>query len=215
MKHPFASMIVVAALAASPVVAHAGDGSDDRGWAGAEFEIIPSGSVAVNAGGSTTTTSDLKTAYAVSLVAEKDINELISVGFAPRYAFGLIGVNDNGDTSQELDLRARISVGHTIIPKLRLFGFAEPGYSIVFVPQTVVVQDQHYHPNGFVVDLGGGASYALSGTLRATFDLGYEAGFQTWSVTYTVPVIGTTVNANGDFKVSYLHFGFGLTAAFD
>src|SRR5436190_5634397 len=103
MKHPFASMMVVAALAASPAVAHADDDGPDRGWAGAEFEIIPSGTVAVNAGGGNTVSSDLKTAYAVKLVAEKEINELISVGFAPRYVWGLIGTNDNGDTSQMLD----------------------------------------------------------------------------------------------------------------
>src|SRR5690349_8313554 len=138
MKHPFASMIAVAALAASPALAHADDDGPDRGWAGAEFEILPSGSYSFDAGNGTKVTQDIKTAYAVKLVAEKDINELISVGFAPRFGFGLIGTNDSGDTSQLLDLRARIAFGHRLIPKLRVQGFAEPGYSILFVPQRFV-----------------------------------------------------------------------------
>jgi len=209
MKNLLASVVAVAALAA-PSLAHA-DG-EKSSVLGVQFDMLPSGSIEVSGFGATNK-SDADAAYGVNVIAETQLNDLVSVGFSPRYIFNVKGSGSgSSDAAQQLDLRARIEVGHTIVPKLRLSLFGEPGYSIVFLPDNVVINNQHVHPNGFVIGFGGGAAFAVTSKLDLTFELGYQVGFQTWS--YTATVLGNSVTTNGDAKDSYLLLGFGARTFF-
>ena len=211
MKIQIATILATAAAALLvPSIAHA---EERKGWAAADFELLPSGSIEANFVGGNTTTVSTDTAYGIGIVAENELNPMVTVGLAPRYIFNVIDKNSNGDAAKELDLRARVTAGAMLIPKLRVYGFAEPGYSIIFLPDTVRINNETVHPNGFVIGAGGGARFALSSSLSAVFELGYQWGFQSWSWTGTV--LGTQVTVNGDDKVNYLQLGFGLAAAVD
>lgn len=211
MKIQIASILLVAAAAVAPSVAHA---SPERaGSAGVDFEFLPTGTFETSGFGGATSKSDADVAYAVGVVAEKPVNDLVSIGFAPRYVFHVIGKNSSGDSASELDLRARVAIGHDVSNKLRIYGFAEPGWSILFLPTSFEINNQTVHPNGFVLGLGGGLSFALSSSVRGYFELGYQLGYQSWS--YTGTVLGVSGTINGDANASYLQLGFGLAAAFD
>jgi hypothetical protein len=211
MKFLIATLLAAVALARP---AHADDVTQRKGHVGADFELLPSGSIILGTGGNNTTYA-AQTAYAVGIFAESQIDDLVSVGLAPRYVFHIIGANsNNGDSSSQLDLRARVTVGHAVIPKLRAYGFAEPGWSILFIPQSIEVNNQSYHPNGFVIGAGGGLSYALGENVRAYFELGYQWGFQSTSVTTTVPIVGT-VTTDVTASTDFLQLGFGLSAVVD
>lgn len=74
------------------------------------------------------------TAYAIGAVAEWNALRWLAVGIAPRYIIGLSPAMDN-TTSTQLDLRARIAIGGNVTRTLRLYAFAEPGYSLVLTSQ--------------------------------------------------------------------------------
>lgn len=207
------SLILVTALLAVPAAAHADDLAQRAGFLGADFELLPTGSLTSNFAGGNDTTNDLQTAYAVGVFFEDQIDSHVSVGLAPRYIFNLNTANSNGDSSTELDLRARITAGGRVAPKLHVYGFAEPGWGIIFPPDSVQVNNNKVHPNGFIIDVGGGLSYRLTEGVRAYFELGYQWGFESWSATGTV--LGTTVTVNGDDKINLLQLGFGLQVAVD
>jgi Outer membrane protein beta-barrel domain len=204
-----------AGLAAAPSAAHADLGAS---WFGANFEVLPSGTYTAsgNIGGATgSTTGDLEPAYAIDLLAEVQGNGLLSIGLAPRYIFNGKVKDSNGDAYTQLDLRGRVTVGPSLMGhKLRAYGFAEPGWSIIFPPKSSAFHDNNndntVHPNGFVLGVGGGVAYNVTAKIRAVFELGYQWGFQTWS--YNAPIIG---NINGDFKDNYLQIGFGAQFAVD
>lgn len=208
MKSTIALFLAAAALV--PSLAHADDLTKHQGLVSADFELLPSGTIEGTFGNFSSSAS-ADTAYGVGLTFENQINDLISVGLAPRFLFNVIAKNDSGDASTQLDVRARIAAGHTLIPKLRLYGFGEPGYSVIFPPKNN--NGDTVHPNGFVIAAGGGLSFAVTPTVRAMFEVGYQWGFQSWSSSTTV--LGTVVTASGDYKDSYLSLGFGLAAAID
>lgn len=211
MKSMIASL--VAALALVPAVAHAGDLADRKGVVGIDFELLPTGTIRYNFGGGTTTNATADTAYGVGMLFEDQIDDLVSVGLAPRYILNVKDANSNGDAAAQLDLRARVAVGGKLIPKLRVYGFAEPGWSVLFPPSSVQVNNNHVHPNGFCLDVGGGVALALAHNVRGYFELGYQWGFQSWDASGTV--LGQTVTVSGDDKTEYLQLGFGIAALLD
>lgn len=209
MKSMLASLMF--ALALAPAVAHADDMTQRKGTFGVAFEFLPSGTISwsgslFGVSGSGSQSADV--AYGIDVIADTEVNDLVSIGIAPRFLFNVIGKNDNGDASSQIDLRARVAVGHELIPKLRIYGFAEPGYSIIFPPDSNN-NNQKVHPNGFVIAVGGGAAIHFTPKIAATFELGYQWGFQTWSAT----VLGQ--DTSGDYKDEYLTLGFGVATTFD
>jgi hypothetical protein len=198
--------LIIAASIVVPAVAHADDMTRNKGIVSADFELLPTGTISGSIGGFSGST-DAATAYGVGLTFENQVNDLISVGLAPRFLFNVKGANDTGDSSKQIDIRARVAAGHELIPKMRLYGFGEPGYSIMFPPNNN--NGQSVHPNGFVIAAGGGLSFELSPTVRAMFELGYQWGFQSWSYS------NGGITANGDLKDNYLALGFGLSAVID
>ena len=207
------SFAILAVLLAVPAAAHADDLTQRKGLVGADFELMPTGSVTANFAGGNEATSDLQTAYAVGAYFESEVAPHVAIGFAPRYILNLNTANSNSDASNELDLRARITVGAPVIPRFRVYGWAAPGYAIIFPPDSVQVNNNKVHPNGFIIGVGGGASYRLAEDVRVFFEMGYQWGFESWSATGTV--LGTTVTVSGDDKVNLLQLGFGLQFAVD
>ena len=199
--------LILVALIAVPAVAHADDITKNKGIVSADFELLPTGTISGSIGGFSGST-DANTAYGVGLTLENQVNELVSIGLAPRFLFGVKGANDTGDSSNQIDIRARVAAGHDLIPKLRVYGFGEPGYSIIFPPSNNG-NGPSVHPNGFVIAAGGGLSFELSPTVRAMFELGYQWGFQSWSYS------NGGITANGDLKDNFLSLGFGLSAVVD
>jgi hypothetical protein len=211
MKFLIATLLATVALTR---LAHADEDLNERkGLVGADFEFLPTGSVTANFAGGNDTTADTATAYGITGYFESQIDEHVTVGLAPRYVFAVNTANSNSDSANMLDLRARVTAGAHVAPKLRVYGFAMPGWSIIFPPSSVMVNNNSVHPNGFVIDVGGGASYHLSSGVRAYVELGYQWGFQSWSASGTV--LGQTVTVTGDDKVNYLQLGFGLQVAVD
>jgi hypothetical protein len=87
-----------------------------------------------------------------------------------------------------------------VAPKLDLFGFVSPGYSILSLPDSA---DELDSPTGLVLGFGGGAKYAVTPTLSVVGELGYQLGFQ-----------GTSVEGQDiDLKTDLLHIGVGIQAA--
>jgi hypothetical protein len=204
MKSLIASILLVSSAA------YADDVTQHKGLVGADFELLPSGSGDLTLGGnggSLGGSGSMDTAYGVGLTFENQIDELFSIGLAPRFLFNVNGKNSSTDASTEMDLRARVAVGHDLIPKLRLYGFGEPGYSVIFPASNG--NGDTVHPNGFVIAAGGGLSFELSTKVRATFEMGYQWGFQSWSGT----VFGQPVSGSAD--TSYFGLGFGLATTID
>jgi hypothetical protein len=205
--------LFLAAALLVPALAHADDITQRKSLIGVDFDLLPSGSVTANFAGSGDTTSDLKTAYGIAGDFETEIAPHVSIGLAPRYVLALNAANSNGDSSTELDLRARVTVGGQVIPKLRVYGYAAPGYGIIFPPDSVQVNNNKVHPNGFIIAAGGGVTYAIAPDVRLLVELGYQWGFESWSASGTV--LGQTVTVSGDDKVNLLQLGFGLQFAID
>jgi len=195
---------LVALLLLVPALAHADD--DRKGFVGADFELLPSGTFDGSFLGFSGSQS-LDTAYGVGLFFDDSIDKYVTVGFAPRFLFNVITKNSNGDASTQLDLRARVTAGPTIAPHLRVYALAEPGYSIIFPPKDS--NGNSVHPNGFVINAGGGLAYALSPSLHGYFEVAYQWGFQTYSYE------SNGFSTSGDFNTSYLQLGFGLAATID
>lgn len=183
-----------------PSIAHADQ-------VGASLEIMPTGTIVGSLGGFGDTSSSANTAIGFGVLADHAVarRSLISVGFAPRFFFGVKGSNDNGDSAEELDLRLRATIGGEVAPKIRPYFFVTPGYSILFLPDNNNVNNGNsLHPHGFEVGLGGGVSYDVSPTLRGFAELGYQWGFQGGSF----QVIGTTT----DYKLETRYLGIAIGA---
>jgi hypothetical protein len=211
MKFLIATLLATVALAGP---ARADDVTQRKGFLGADFELLPNGSITIGSGNNNNT-NDAQAATAVGVIAETQVDELVTVGLAPRYVFGINAKNSTGDSSSQLDLRARVTVGGRVgVPKLRVYGFGEPGWSIVFIPQSVRLNNQSYHPNGFVINAGGGLSYELSSSLRGYFELGYQWGFQGTTINVTAPPL-PVVTADVTASDNFFQLGFGLQAALD
>ena len=81
------------------------------------------------------------------------------------------------NSSNELDLRARVTVGKEVAPRLRLYGIGTLGYSWIFDFVTDTSGAEH-NVHGFIWSLGGGIAYALNPKLALTGELSYQLGYQ-------------------------------------
>jgi hypothetical protein len=170
-------------------------------WLGADLEILPHGSLKTSSG--PTTNASAATAYALGGTLEYLANPWLSVAFMPRYLID-IGPADavsgasgqSAPTGSELDLRMRVAVRTEPTPRLRLYGYASPGFAYGFEPSGVMT----LHPHGAIIGIGGGAAYATSMRSALTFDIGYQWGFQS----YDAP--GGSVTD----RTSYMHVAIGI-----
>jgi len=189
---------LAASLALCPT-AHA-----DGVRAAAGVEVLPSGSIDTEWQG-INGSADTDSAFAINAVIDTDLHPNFAIGFAPHVIFGVKGENDNGDGSTELDLMVRGTGQFPVTPRVRVYGYIAPGYSIVFLADKPDAVD---NPAGFVLGFGGGAAFRFGRKAFVTGELGYQIGYQ-----------GTTLHAFGlstdvDAATSYFHLGAGIGTNF-
>jgi hypothetical protein len=187
--------LVIAFLAAAPAVAHADT------LVGAQLQIMPGGEV----DGEGDFDGDLETAYGIAFTAEYPVHPNITIGLAPRIAFG-IKLEDQDDGGIMLDIPVRVTGRFLVMPKLALYGFVAPGYSLIFPEDW---PENASDPSGFIFGFGGGAAFRIGHNLALVGELGYTAGFH--SSTVEIPLID---DEDVDVAHSYPHIGIGVQSAF-
>jgi hypothetical protein len=177
------------------VVAHqAGpEGGNEKtiGRLGVMFSLMPAGTIS----GSNTST-DANFALAVAPFFDMVVSPYFSVGVSPQAILRVKGDGDAGESAKQFDLRARLTGGAPLSPRVGVFARVSPGYSIVSLPSPPPSIAAATNPKGLVVDAAVGTEVALLPNLFLTVDLGYQAGFQS--------------SSDGDLHTSYLHLGAGL-----
>jgi hypothetical protein len=161
------------------------------GRLGVMFSLMPAGTLS----GSNTST-DANFAVAVAPFLDMVVSPYFSVGVSPQASFRVKGDGDAGESAKQFDLRARLTGGAPLSPRVRVFARLSPGYSIVALPTPAPGIAAAPNPKGLVVDVAVGTEVALLPNLFLTVDLGYQSGFQS--------------SSEGDLHTSYLHLGAGL-----
>ena len=173
--HALVGFVVVGML--SPVLAHAqgapGVGSASKVWAGGHLGLSPIGTIEASSG-NLTLSSDAATAFEIGGLIEFRAAPMLSIGFAPALLLNVKDTSANRSGS-ELDLPLRVAVGAEVAPRVRLYGFASPGFSILFPPPDS--QGNTVHPSGFMLGFGGGVGYQVAPRFMVTGELGYQFRF--------------------------------------
>jgi len=196
---------VSAAANAEPPPAPAVPEATDPLWIGPQLDLMVSGSVDVEANGQTAS-GNLDTAFGLGGVLEYRVSPLVTVGFAPRFAVP-VKVNQANTSGEQLDLRARITVGKEVAPRFRLHGIATLGYSWIFgmfsQQNQMTGANESISTSGIIGGLGAGTYYTINPHLLFVAELSYQYGRQ-----------GTTIQ-NVDVRASdtFVTFGFGLMTA--
>lgn len=175
---------------------------EHKAWLGGQMGLSPIGSLeasASNGGNSATLSNDASTAFELGGRFEYRVNPNISIGAAPGIVFHIQGTNGN-DSATALDLPLRISAGGDVAPQVRLYGFAAPGYSILFPPSGAMG-----NASGFMFGLGGGMNYQVMPRLAVVGELGYQWRF----LSTEQSGIDVSLHAN------YLTFTVGLVTPVD
>jgi hypothetical protein len=210
-----ASLVVLWSLRvnAQPAPAAAGSASEPvptatgRLWLGPQLDIMAGGNMTVESGPNSAS-ADLDSAIGLGGIIEYRVSPLVTVGLAPRFGTP-VRLHQATDSGTQLDLRARVTVGKDVAPRVRLHGIATLGYSWIFHLVTETNQMtgamDYVTTKGIVFGLGAGLYYTLSPRLLLAGELSYQFGRQ-----------GTTV-ANTDVRASddFLTLGVGLLTTFD
>jgi hypothetical protein len=196
-------MFVVSAVAVAMVVpglAHAQSEPGPKVWIGGSLGLSPVGTLKAKVDALNLDASDdAGVAFQINGLIDFRVTPLLSIGFAPGIIFNVKATND--DTSgSELDLPIRVTLGGPVAPKIRMYGFVSPGYSIFYPPSDA---DALGHPAGFMLGFGGGAGFRVAPGVMLTGELGYQFRF----LSNTVNGVDFTLQNN------YLTFAVGLVAA--
>ena len=178
--------------------------SDTKMWVGGHLGLSPIGSLKAEAMGMSNST-DPATAFELGGRFEYQVAPLVSIGIAPTILFGVKGKDEN-DSSTQLDLPLRIAVGGEVAPKVRLYGFAAPGYTILFLPSNG--SGDSMHPSGFMIGFGGGIGYRVA----PKFTIGGELGYQFRFTSYTLNALGQSLDVS--LQDNFLTFAVTATAGF-
>lgn len=194
-------LAVVVLAGAAPGQAHA-QAAPDKLWVGGGIGISPIGTVKEQAtilGVTIDQSADTAAAVQLNGLIEYRVTPMVAIGFAPAVILHAKPGGD-GDSGSVLDLPLRVAVGAPVAPKLRLYGFASPGYSVLFPGSD---RSNLGHPSGFMIGFGGGAGYHLAPKLTLTGELGYQFRFPS-----------TTVEGQDvSMRLNYLTLAFGVVAA--
>ena len=178
-----------------------------RLWVGPQLDIMTAGSVTLSAAGNTAS-ADLDNAIGLGGIAEYRVTPLVTVGLAPRFATP-VRLHQANESGSQLDVRARVTIGKDVAPRVRLHGIATLGYSwlfhVVAENNTMTGSSSYVTPSGFVVGFGAGVYYTISPRLLLAGELSYQIGRQ-----------GTTIS-NVDVRASddFLTLGVGLLTSFE
>jgi hypothetical protein len=165
-----ASAPAAPAVPPSPVVAASEAGAFRLGG---HASLLPVGKFRVSAGGDSFSEST-SVAFGVGGSVQYQINNSIGLDFAPRFLFNVKG-QDGTTSAEQLDLVARVLIGASVGEGgARAYGFAGPGYSIIFLPNEAELDD----PKGLLLALGGGFLYPVNPELWFVGELGYQIGQQ-------------------------------------
>lgn len=178
--------------------------SDPKMWVGGHLGLSPFGSLESEAQGMSKST-DPATAFELGARFEYQVTPMVSIGIAPTILFGVKG-KDETDSSSQLDLPLRVTVGGEVAPRVRIYGFAAPGYSVLFPPSSGTGDTQH--PSGFMIGFGGGVGYRIA----PKFTLGGELGYQFRFLSVTEDVLGQSIDVSA--KDNFLTFSVAATAGF-
>jgi hypothetical protein len=173
---------------------------------GAQLQIIPGGEVDTEAFG-LDAEGDLETAYGIAVIGEYVVHKHVTVGLAPRVAFGLKLDEDADDSSTQLDIPLR-ATGRLFFGKIAVHGYLAAGYSIIFLPDPSEDIDVD-NPSGFLFGLGFGAAYQLGDNLALSAELGYAKGSQ--SVEIEGGLLG---DETVDVATSLPHVAIGIHTVF-
>ena len=172
---------------------------DKKLQAGIGLELLPIGELKFEYNGDSETT-DTEMAFGIAPFLDYAVGPNISLGVAPRLLFNVKG-EDGDEAAKQLDLRVRLLGRFPASPKMRIYGYVAPGYSILFIPDW---PDEVDRPAGLVLALAGGAAYDLGPTTFATFELGYQLGWQG----------GEEDGDSVELSDNFLHFGVGVGTRF-
>jgi hypothetical protein len=193
-------LITLVALMVTPAAAMADS------IVGAQLQIIPGGEVDTEIFG-LEAEGDLETAYGIAVIGEYVVHKHVTVGLAPRVAFGLKLDEDADDSSTQLDIPLR-ATGRLFFGKIAVHGYLAAGYSIIFLPDPSEDIDVD-NPSGFLFGLGFGAAYQLGDNLALSAELGYAKGSQ--SVEIEGGLLG---DETVDVATSLPHVAIGIHTVF-
>jgi hypothetical protein len=180
---------------------------------GLSFSLLPAGHLYLraSAGGQTLDDSaDADLATALAPFFDYAITPNFTIGFSPQIIFGVKSSGDT-DSATQYDFRARLTVQAPVSPRVLVFGRLSPGYSIVDLPSSVTSGTPgvtYGDPKGFLVDVSAGISGQILPSAFVVFDLGYQWGFQSGTIS------GSAQSIDYDFRTRYLHFGLGFAVTF-
>lgn len=174
-----------------------GSAGAERVRLGATVAMLPIGQAKVEAEG-ISESADTATAFGLGGVLEVQLLRNLAIGFAPRLLLNVKGEDDE-ESAKELDLAVRVIGNVAVSPVAQLYGFAAPGYSILYIPEWPEEIDR---PAGFIFGFGGGAGFDLDPRFRLAVELGYQLGEQ------EVTELGETA----EIETSFLHLGVSAMA---
>jgi len=195
--------LVIVVCVAAPGLAHAQAAGDPTIWFGGSLGLSPLGTVKGQINlppvGVFNTSQDSATGFQINALIDVRVAPFLSIGFAPGLLLNVKPSNGN-DSGSMIDLPLRVTLGAPVAPKVRLYGFASPGYSILFPPSG---NDNAGHPSGFMIGFGGGVGYRVAPKIAVTGELGYQFRF-----------LSSTVNGlDASADVDYLTIALGVVAA--
>jgi hypothetical protein len=166
-------------VAAVPASLYAQPASESGISIGGTVAVSPVGTFKASSG-NVSNSVDLETAYGIGGLVEYRISRNVSVGFAPSVTLHVRGKDDTS-SGTELDLPLRLAVGAPVAPKLHLYGFVSPGYTILYPPDTLDNLDIG-NPSGFMIGLGGGMATQVGSGVFLTGEIGYQFRFPSTTV---------------------------------
>ncbi|HTE55128.1 MAG TPA: outer membrane beta-barrel protein [Kofleriaceae bacterium] len=164
---------------------------------GGTIALLPIGQLHAEAR-DTSLTADTAVAVGFGGLFEVPLLTNVAVGFAPRLLLHVRGEDGEG-SGKELDLAFRLIGNVPVASAVELYGFAAPGYSIIYVPDW---PDGLANPAGFIFGFGAGVGFDLTSQFRLGVELGYQLGAQ------SVSEGGETL----DVESSFLHLGVSAMA---
>jgi hypothetical protein len=200
------SVVLVAVAVVAPGLAHAQYEPGPRAWIGGSLGLSPIGTLKSTASGGPTFTDDAAVAFQINGLLDYRVTPLLSIGFAPGIIFNV--KTSGGDSSgTELDLPIRLALGGPVAPKVRLYGFVSPGYSVLFPPS----DSGGGHPSGLMLGFGGGVGVRVARGVMLTGELGYQ--FRFLSTTETIDLGNFELTTDVSLQENYLTFAVGIVAA--
>ena len=164
---------------------------------GPQLDIMPIGTLHVQALGLDAST-DASPAFGIGGLMDYRVHPIFTVGFAPRFVVP-VKADGTDESGSELDLRARVTAGKDITPKIRLHGVGSLGYSWVFNMISDAMGDNHT-TSGLLIGIGAGIVGAITPRALLVGEMSYQWGFQRATVS------GIRVEAD----TSYLTLGIGV-----